>query len=234
MAIIKLGVLVTGIRGLVEGNVFSRNLSGPYIRGWCRGANPRSRGQSTHRSAFSGQGGPWRSLTDQQRTDWADYAAAAGQVKVNSLGEEYYASGWNWFVEINTARALVGDAWSGTVPVAAVPGIPVFDSLTLEIDGTDVTAELEYQNGVFGATDAAVIWAAFVPGGGRRVMHSGYYVVAADDDPPATALEFGAAVKERWGVPQVGDQLFVQGFIQNSEGRRGAAGTIFAAFEEAP
>jgi hypothetical protein len=64
-----------------------------------------------------------------QRFNWAVYAAGAAQAKTNSLGETYYASGFNWYVEINDARTRAGLAITASVPVNPAPAAPSQDSV---------------------------------------------------------------------------------------------------------
>ncbi len=79
MAIAKFGPTVTGLRGTVAGTTFSANKSGPYARGWSRGANPRSSLQSTQRGRLGALAAAWRDLTQVQRDDWIVYAALPAQ-----------------------------------------------------------------------------------------------------------------------------------------------------------
>lgn len=232
MAIIKVGALITGIRGGVAGNVFSQNKSGPYVRGWYRGANRRSELQGGQRGRLGGMSARWRSLSAGEKAGWDVYAALPAQEKTNSLGESYFGSGVNWFVEVNTARAQIGQDTLETAPAAGTPAVPVLESLTLEIDGTDVTADVEWPAATFGEDESVVLFAVLVPRGGHQVASSGFYQMVVSQNPPDEGYSFGDEVKGRWGVPAVGDQLFVRAAIQSVEGRRGAVGSINAVFSE--
>lgn len=125
MAIIQMGQLVAGIRGTVGGVTYSANASGPYAKLWARGPRPTSTAASNERRRLSTWGPRWLAMNPLLRSGWDTYAALPAQAKTNSLGQTYYASGFNWFVEINTARELCGLAYTTSTPSNPAPAAPV-------------------------------------------------------------------------------------------------------------
>lgn len=121
MAIIKLGATVVGIRGTVGGVTYSQNASGPYAKLWARSSNPRAPKQQTQRTFIASFAQAWRDLSSAQRDDWDTWAAEAAQEKTNPLGETYYASGFNWFCELNAHVLAAGDTLNEDAPTEANP-----------------------------------------------------------------------------------------------------------------
>lgn len=230
MAIVKFGTVVVGVRGTVGGLTFTAGLSGPYVRAWAKGANPRTGSQSTVRARLSSMGESWRNLTSGQRDDWDDYAAAAGQEKTNSLGESYYASGFNWFSALSCnllqgGEDLIEDAPTGSVPAAAA----ITDFVFEEVMGSP-DIHVEYGVGEFASDEAIVVDAAYVPTGGRKVEYSGYYNMGVEYDPGASPWGFDAAFISKFGVPREGDQAFIRVWKQSDEGRRGPIFTAVTVY----
>ncbi len=116
MAIIVFGPTVIGARGTVGGGIFSANKSGPFLRAWSKGGNPRSPRQTDNRNNLTTFAVAWANLTQAERDDWDDYADDPAQEFTNSLGIDYFASGFNWFIKINMAKAQAGEAQRDDAP----------------------------------------------------------------------------------------------------------------------
>jgi len=128
MGILTFAAPVSGLRGKVGGNIFSANRSGPYLKSWGKGSNPRSALQTANRADLTTFAQSWAAISAANKTNWDTYAAAAAQDKTNSLGETYSASGFNWFCAINFNRRTVGSAQLDTSPAVAVPGTPIIQT----------------------------------------------------------------------------------------------------------
>lgn len=124
MAKILLGPTVIGIRGTVAGITFSQNRGGPYARGWHTPPNPQTTTQNAQRVKLGNWAKAWMSLSAANQTLWRNYAAAAAQALTDSLGQTYYASGLNWFANVNIVRAQMGLAQLSTAPTIAAPVAP--------------------------------------------------------------------------------------------------------------
>jgi len=153
MSIVVFGPLVTGARGTIAGTIFSANKSGPYARGWNRGPNPRSTGQAGQRGRTSGMAKTWRGLTQVQRDAWDVWAALPAQEKFNSLGESYFASGFNWYVAINDRLLYIGRGSRATPPVIARPAAPTLSDMQIAHTGAGWNSYLQYPNGTFTGFD---------------------------------------------------------------------------------
>jgi hypothetical protein len=104
MALIKLGSIVTDIRGAIAGVVFTRNGSGAIARARVKPVNPNTPLQSAARAIFSAIVALWNhgGLTEDQREAWRTYAKNVGWI--NRLGETITLSGMNMFVRTNISR----------------------------------------------------------------------------------------------------------------------------------
>ena len=222
MAIVKLGPVVTGIRGSLGGVVFSNSRGGPYCRSSYKPVNPRTALQSDCRNFISWVPGLWRGLTVEQQEAWATYAALPAQALTNSLGETYYASGYNWFLSINSNRTEVGLVILEDPPVSGTPEIPAVIEVTLEFIEGVLLSDCTFEEEAPIWDQYLIVHAAYVPSGGRLVQHSGFYwIFGALMEVPVNP-DFGPAIQARWPLCTAGDQVFLRMFAQSLEGRRSA------------
>lgn len=230
MAIIKLGALVAGIRGTAGGIVYSGSLSGPNAKLWAKGSNPRTIGQSKQRGRFSQQPEDWRALTNTQRADWATFAADPAQELTNSLGEPYFASGYAWFVKINSLLSRAGYSGRTDPPTNTRPAAPVITAFDfLEVAGV-FTCDVTYDPAEFPGTMGIVIFAVLIARGGRSVQYSGYRLLVDGIASPTGTYDFSIEFAAAFGVPQLGDRAFVKVYKQDDQGLRGAAWTDFQSY----
>jgi len=137
MAIIKIGAPLTGIRGTIGGITYSENKSGTYAKAWGMPTNPNSPKQTTERAFVAQLSASWRAMSDAQRTAWDTFAALPAQELTNSLGEAYYASGWNWYVKCNVRLLRLGRATIVPVPTQARPAAPTIDEFRVCVGGSE-------------------------------------------------------------------------------------------------
>ena len=157
MAKIKIGAPLTGIRGTIGGIIYSANKSGPFARAWAMTSNPRTPKQTIERSFLSQMSEDWRSLSDGQRIAWATFAALPAQELTDSLGEAYYASGWNWFVKCNVRLLRLGRAKIKPVPTQARPAAPTIDDFRVCVAGSESDLCV---GGVASASSEYLTWTA--------------------------------------------------------------------------
>jgi len=137
MAITKIGAPLSGIRGTIGGITYSANKSGPYAKAWARASNPQTVKQTTERSYLSEMSQGWRDMNDAQRAAWDAFAALGAQELTNSLGEAYYASGWNWFCKCNIRLLRLARATIEAVPTQARPAAPEIDDFRVCVAGDE-------------------------------------------------------------------------------------------------
>lgn len=220
MAKVTFGAGVSGIRGSVGGATFSGNKSGPYVRLRSKGSNPRSMSQQPVRSSLSRLGADWRGMTQSLRDDWDSYAALPAQELTDSLGESYYASGWNWFCNINQNRSTTGQLSTTAVPTAAVPAAPTTPTLTLVPTATGFSSAT-FASAQFG-TDYGVFLLAVDPREGRAAAFRSDYRIIFTVTPPSALTTITFASLEPFFGPIFADaHAFLLAYQQTTEGRRG-------------
>jgi len=227
MAIVQFGVLITGIRGKLAGAVFSANATGPYVRDWYKSSNPRTSSQSTNRGVFSSLPNLWRGLTDAQRDDWDTWAALPAQAKVNSLGDTYYCSGWNWFATINQRLLSASQSTRLTYPTNARPAAPTITGFTFVDNAGTPQIEVTWAGAEFLATESIVITAASNPGAGHTVQYGFFPVMKVTLNPGASPEDFSTQFVAKFGTPVTGARAFVQVYKQCTQGLRSTAWTDF-------
>lgn len=114
MARIKYSALVSDIRGIVGGNVFSRNKGGGYVRTFVKPNNPQTEAQQIQRLILGSIATEWRQLTEQQRTNW-NLAALDFPYK-DKLGEDKTYSGQQLFMKLNSTLVAIGQPFSKSTP----------------------------------------------------------------------------------------------------------------------
>jgi len=100
-ALLKLGPMVTDMRGSIGGTVFARNRGGIYARARVVPINPSTSRQTVVRAALGSLAQLWTTtLTDVQRAAWELYAANV--LIPNKLGEPRALTGQQMYVRTNT------------------------------------------------------------------------------------------------------------------------------------
>ena len=116
MASIKYAGIVSGIKGKLNGSVFTMTPSGGQVRNNKTGGGTKSALFAAQQSSIVGQSKSWRGLTDVQRTAWN--TATVNFPKRNKFGEVRYPSGFELFTSVNTILIKQGMA------VLSVPNAP--------------------------------------------------------------------------------------------------------------
>lgn len=223
MAIITLAAPVSGIRGKVAGVIYSANKAGPYLKGWSRGSNPRTFNQSAHRSVIISFAIAWRSITPTQRADWDTYAGLAPQEKFNSLGESYFASGFNWFIEINSNLSSAGLPVRNDAPTIAIPDVPTLDTLTVlpSSDSASSLWKLEISDPDIG--EYHTIKAHILNSVGRLSFSPVKpFMVTIIGGAGGQDIYFQTELEAYFGTIQLGQKAFVTCQTQNAHGVRSA------------
>jgi len=137
MAITKIGAPLSGIRGTIGGITYSANKSGPYAKAWARSSNPQTSKQTIERAFLAEMAQAWRDAGGANQANWDTFAALPAQELTNSLGEAYYASGWNWFCKCNIRLLRVDRTVELTKPTKARPAAPTIDDFRVCVAGTE-------------------------------------------------------------------------------------------------
>jgi len=223
MAIVRYGLIVTGIRGSVGGSTYSANKSGPYVKAWAPAINPRTPFQSNERRILSWVASEWRNITPAQRAGWNTWAALAPQEQTNTLGEAYYLSGFQWFVKLNIRLELMGRAWLAACPAGAYPAQPTINHVVTTETGAGGTQKLMYPDLEFSGYDL-VLECAVSQDVGSTVQHSGYYFTHYTQLAGATTEWTGIGMRAKLGYAIQGNTYWARVYRETAEGLRSPPG----------
>ena len=225
MAIIKFGPTVVGARGTIAGTIFSANKAGPYARDWSRGANPRTELQSDQRGRFSSLASAWRDLTQAERDDWIDYADDPPQELTNSLGETYFASGFNWYVRINDHLEQVGAARRDDAPTLTRPLAPIIGFSRLIFSAEPANSLINFTVGDPDLAALHLCAGLVVNSEGRTTasLRSTTFVIAVPN--VGRNVAFKSELEAVFGTIVAGQRAFYVAQIQDAHGQRGPVDT---------
>lgn len=228
MAIVKFGPTVVGARGTIAGTIFSANKAGPFARGWSKGSNPNSSLQTGQRGQFGALAAAWRDLTDSQKDDWNDYADDPAQELTNSLGETYFASGFNWYVKINDQLEAAGDARRVDAPTLTRPLAPILTVFTTlwttgAVSESRIVLSASSPNLGF---DHNVV--ARITGQGRTAIVAGFTFLTIEVPDGSRRILFQDELESAFGTIALGQRMFVQVRSQDSHGQRSPLDARFA------
>lgn len=219
MAIIKLGELVTGIRGTAGGTTFSANKSGPYARMWSKGSNPRSYLQTLFRSFMSNWGARWAGMSAGDRALWDAFAHDPPELDFNSLGEAVELSGWQWFARVQMRRSMLQLAWTSSVPADTVPDAATGFGLTIYEPGA-VDSTVAWTNGAIPAGHGAEVMTLVVPSQGVLYRESGRKQLVPWYEPGATGEIITDKMEDVWGTLQAGYRVLGWLWVIRADGVR--------------
>jgi hypothetical protein len=226
MAIIKFGATVVGVRGTIDGITYSAGKSGPWARGWGRGANQRTTPQTTQRNRQSSFAAQWRAMTAVQQAAWNTWAALPGQNKTNSLGVTYSVSGFDWFVALNGNLQAAGDPGITAVPVLAVPAAPLAISATVRSDVTGGNSNVTFNAADPNLGMRAPIFCQLVNSIGRTVGNPRDRLIIGTPIVGSLAIFVTTPIRTKYGAILIGQRAFFKTMWQNAEGRRSAPTTV--------
>lgn len=225
MAILTFAAPISGLRGKVGGNVYSANKSGPYVKAWGRGSNPRSTSQTNHRHITTRFSQNWASLTNTERLTWDVYAALPAQDKTNSLGETYSISGFNWYVAINTNLNNAGALERNSAPTTGTPGTPIIQEARLATTASGTQSFIRLTGASPGLTDPLAVYLVIKNSVGASQVAEIKSYMNSDIPDGIRTVNFQDEVEARFGeiqATQVGHFLVRS---QSSQGRQGAEDT---------
>lgn len=229
MAVIVFGPLITGARGTIAGTILTANKAGPYARGWSRGPNQRSPAQTLQRRVTAAMAQAWRSLTQVQRDAWDTWAALPAQEKFNSLGQSYFASGFNWYVCINDRLTNVGRAVRTAPPVIARPAAPPIGLYQFRQTPSVGQSYISYPAATFAGVDLILFVAVSNSIGVLNKTH-GWRLLLQIQGAHATIEYFQPELEAAFGTVLVGQRGFGRCARQTTDGVRSAFDTGYNDF----
>ena len=211
---LKFGAIVTDGRGKIGGHVASKNRAGAYLRTKVTPSNPNTVAQMQARSILASLSQMWQTLTDSQRSGWNEAVKEWGTTDI--FGDIKKPSGINLFVKLNSNLLNVGIPILSDVPAKSeVPAVIVLDATyTISTDNISIIFNNGLANGYIGLVRATPKLSAGVSFVKSEFRVIGYNNVVLDN------LTLGNAYSARFGIPSVGDNIYVNIQLVLSSGQK--------------
>lgn len=220
MALIKLGGLISDIRGSVGGTVFSRNKSGAIARQRTTPVNPQSVLQTAIRAIVALVSQAWRTgTTTVQKAAWAVFASNVPAK--NKLGESINLSGFNQYVKSNTAALNAGLPAIADAPVVfTLPGEDHLFAATVDAGTGKISVVFDDTREWVDEDDAAMLIYMGLPQDDSINFFDGPYryagAILGDGVTPPTTPD--ATIDVPFEVAD-GQKVWVRGKIIRADGR---------------
>ncbi len=201
------GMGVTEGRGRIGGNIASRNGSGAYLKKFTNPTNPQSTAQMDVRSLFSTVAQGWRTLTQAQRDEWNTTAPLRPQE--DSLGNEFFLSGFGLYAKFNNALRQLGIAGIGSP--AALGTVVELDDLALVVADAAATATLTWTTAQPTTQSMGIFATAGLSAGAESTKQEFKLVSVFAGDGILVTVEFSTAYEAVFGtLPALGERMTVR------------------------
>lgn len=223
MAKIKMGALMTDIRGSAGGSVFARNGGGAYMRNKSTPLNPQTADQSGIRSIFGQISQAWSGLTESQRAGFN--TAVNNYAQTDVFGDEQTLSGKALFQKLNLNLLLAGQETIVEVPVSQ--NVPALDDLSIEYNTTSGALSLTLNGAIAGgftfvyATPKLTQGTSFVKNRLRLIK-----VISGE----ITSEDITQSYENKFGTVTDGDRIAIAVRGVASNGQNGPRSTSFVVY----
>ena len=203
---IKFTAIVAEIRNKLNGNVFSRNSSGAYIRTKVTPVNPNTSFQSNVRADFTTVAQAWRDLTEAERNSWNQGVVSFSHTDI--FGDNVPLSGFGLHQQLNLNLLAIGAA---VITAPPLPGAVFnFTSSSLAAAFALQTVTLTYAPAI-PATETVILKATAPLSAGKSFVKSELRqidtIVAADVSPFSSEAEY---ITKFGAVGAVGSKVFYE------------------------
>lgn len=196
--------------GSQAGTTSSRNRFGQYRRSRAMPVNPNTPGQQSARNRLSAQSQAWRGLTDAQRAAWESYSQS--HPFNDSLGQQIFLTGHQWFISVNTALLAAGMATVSVPDLSAPPGAPALGAVVTTVAGFSVA---------FGANpvpaNTALVLETSPPMSAGRSFNADFRFVKVRAAAAVNTL-VKADMEVKWGPLVAGQKFFIRASLVGSTG----------------
>lgn len=211
MATIKLGPIVSEIRGLLGGTIFSRNGAGAYAKQFTKPTNPQTPAQQAIRNLLTAVSARWTAnLSDAERESWI--AAAPTFPLINKVGEVYFLSGKGLHDMLNLTLNIIGEAFIPSPPAQSPAQEMAIAALAADTGAGTLVITMD-QNITPG--QKAIIEATVGVNAGVNNVSNKYRQIAVFDDTTLDPIAFTADLALFYtpvfgSLPTVGRKVFVR------------------------
>jgi len=188
--------------GSVAGTTSSHNRFGQYTRNRRTPVNPNTTQQGVVRARMSANAALWRTLTSAQRAGWTDLGLSMS--RADALGSTYTLTGFMAFCSVNNNQAAAGNAGLTDAPALTTP--PTI--LTAVVTLTAAAFSVAYTVTPLGAGARLFSFVSPQRSAGRA-FESDYRLLAVSAAAAASPAVLTAAYTAKFGVPVVGNRIFM-------------------------
>lgn len=188
--------------GSDAGTTWSRNRFGQYTRTRAAPVNPNSTQQGVVRARMSTNAAAWRTITDAQRAGWE--ALGAMITRTDSLGKTYTMNGFMAYCSVNNNNLAAGNAIVADPPAITTPAVLLTATITL----TAAAFSIAYTATPLAAGARLFTYVSQQKSAGRA-FNGDYRLLAVSAAAAASPADVYAAYVARFGVPIVGNRIFL-------------------------
>lgn len=224
MAIVKYGTNIAGIRRTIGGVTFGKSGSTPSCRVWRPSTMSYTPAQTEVQARISQLVPAWQALTAGQRADWNSLGAAPPETDVNSLGQTYLLSGWQWFIRCNS-RLLASDLPLQLTAPSGVVANPAQFAFLVWMVGTTPHAVWQFTFSQWTALHKAVLFVACNRLHGNTKPTTNFFRLGTFTPVADNYVLCGTEFATVFPSPAVGDSVFATCHQQSPGGIRSAVRT---------
>jgi hypothetical protein len=219
MATVIFGSGVAGIRGKLGGAVFSANQSSCYVKQYVKPVYRHATMQLPIRAQLAKSSAEWTYLSNSDRTDWDNFAAAPNELDYDAWGNQIFLSGYYWFCRCQQRRYYIDPAVQPYPPAGGVQ-TPLSD-LTLDIRPYSVgDSYVEWSAPALAATDALIVEIAISDNISNQRPRS-WYLLVYTGVAPTSPLNITLGVAFRFGDLRPSNTLaYCRAWNQSKYGNR--------------
>lgn len=189
--------------GSQAGTTSSRNRYGQYRRTRATPVNPNSTKQGAVRGRLAANAAAWRTLTSAQIAGWNDLGNS--MTRTDSLGQTVTLTGFQAYCSVNGNNLAAGNAVVANAPALVTPSSIV----TLAITLTAAAFSLAYTVTPLPAGARLFSYVSLQRSAGRS-FESDYRLLQVSAAAAASPADVYAAYVARFGIPIVGNRIFVK------------------------
>lgn len=195
--------------GSQAGTTASRNRFGQYYRTRATPVNVNSTQQGVVRSRMAANSAAWRALTGAQRAGWTSLGYAIS--RDDSLGQSYTLNGFMAFCSVNNNNVAAGNAVVADAPSLVTPSALLTAPITL----TAASFSIAYTATPLSA-GSRLFTRVSPQGSAGRTFNGDFRLLAVSAAAAASPANVLAAYTAKFGVPVIGNKIFVSLQIYNS------------------
>lgn len=206
------GVGITDGRGSFGGNFTSKNHYGAFVGTRVTPINPQSAYQQSNRSSFSNLTRTFQTLSPTQIDNWN--IAALDYPRYDNVGNLYYPTGQNLYIELNQNLRLstipyINDAPKKSIPNSVGTFYPTADNATGVLDWTYAVPPID--------TDSRILTYAAPPlSPSIRYINRQYRLIVSFSISGQAGDHIESEYITRFGLWPVGSQLAIKLVCINS------------------